>query len=238
MSAAVAVIRRLWTRDTSKQRKPSDASATLESPSTPASTDQTFAGSGSDSHRRGENPDSDYSGSSAATGAGKLSRALSQRFRATPSRRPSEASTSGAISIKSGKQQKPTVCRTFHYTAQRLMGVSSTRCYPSMPSAGGETVPQAISSQGTLVFPLNLRTMKWGLALFLEHRWKVLALLISSSPPPPSSAHCCMFLNPATHQFDSHQPGHFQQLPMARFRSSALGLLRPRHCYATTECRG
>jgi hypothetical protein len=39
----------------------------------PASTDQTFAGSGSDSHRRSENPESDYSGSSAATGPGKLS---------------------------------------------------------------------------------------------------------------------------------------------------------------------
>ena len=122
MSAAVAVIRRLWTRDTSKQRKPSDASATLESPSTPASTDQTFAGSGSDSHRRSENPDSDYSGSSAATGPGKLSRALSQRFRGTPSRRPSETGTSEAISINSGKRQKPTVCQTFHYTAQKLMG--------------------------------------------------------------------------------------------------------------------
>jgi hypothetical protein len=117
MSAAVAVIRRLWTRDTSKQRKSSDASTTLESPSTPASTDQTFAGSGSDSHRRGENPESDYSGSSAATGRGKLSRALSQRFRGRPSRRPSEGSTSEAVSIESGKQQKPTVCHTFCYTA-------------------------------------------------------------------------------------------------------------------------
>jgi len=185
MSAAVAVIRRLWTRDTSKQRKSSDASATVESPSTPASTDQTFAGSGSDSHRRGENPDSDYSGSSAATGPGKLSRALSQRFRGRPSRRPSEASTSEAISIDSSKRHKPTVCLTFHYTAQKLIGISSTRCCRSMPFADGETVPRAISSQETLVFPpFNIGIMNWSLVLILEHRWKVPALPPSSSPPP------------------------------------------------------